>query len=507
MTDAAFDLGNRIVKGTVWLVALRWAARLLGFVSLIILARLLEPRDFGLAALAVMIAGILEHLSDFRTDLALIQNPEAARDHYDTAWTLMLIRGLVLAVLMCLVAQPAAAFLEEPGLEPCVYVLAVAVLIESARNIGTVDFFKELTLDREFKLTIISRLCSFTVVVTLAIILRNYWALIAGVVTYRVMLTILSFRMHPYRPRLHLSRWREIFGFSKWLWLNGVLQYVAYASDVFVLGKLAGASATGLYSVAKRASDLVGSEFVGPVRNALFPGFVQVVKDGPRFRKAFIGSFAIILGIGLPASVGFAVVALPFTEVVLGDKWLAAVPVMQILALNALLIVCIANTQSALFALGRPDLWALVMAVNAVVVVPALILGVNAHGAVGAALGVTIAAFAAFLAAAVCVIRTVGVSPQEIAMATWRSGLAAIAMAATVLFIRDAWPNGPGFIRGAGELVTLVGAGGLVYLSVHLLLWCLSGRPKGPEQRVLSLVLPRLRRTSLAGMVRRLAGA
>ena len=507
MTEASFDLGNRIVKGTVWLVTLRWAARLLGFVNLIILARLLEPRDFGLAALAVMIAGVLEHLSDFRTDLALIHNPHAERAHYDTAWTLMLLRGVVLAVLMAVIARPAAAFLEEPGIEPCVYVLAIAVLVESARNIGTVDFFKELTLDREFKLTIISRFAGFIVVVSLAFILRNYWALIAGAVTFRTVATVLSFRMHPYRPRLDLSKWREIFGFSKWLWLNGVLQYVAYASDVFVLGKLAGASATGLYAVAKRASDLVGSEFVGPVRNALFPGFVQVVSDGPRFRKAFVGSFAIILGIGLPATVGFAAVAAPFTEVVLGDKWLEAIPVMQILALNALLIVGIANTQSALFALGRPDLWTLVMGVNAVVVVPLLIVAVAAHGAVGAALAVTAAGFAAFVAAGVCVTRAVGVSPKEIAAATWRSGVAVFAMAATVLVIRNAWPNGGGFILRVGELVTLIGAGAVVYLSVHLLLWRVSGRPEGPEHRILSLVLPRLRRTPLGGILRRFPGA
>lgn len=500
MIEGQPDVGRKIVKGAMWLVGLRWALRLLGFINIIILARLLEPADFGVAALALTIAGILNNLSEFRTDLALIHNADASRAHYDSAWTLMLIRGVVLAVLIAAIAHPASVFLDEPRIEPVIHVLAVVVLIESARNIGIVDYYKHLTLDLEFKLQLISRLCSFVAVVACAVLLRNYWALIAGLFAFWVTMTVLSFVMHPYRPRLALSKWRELFHFSKWLWLNGILQYLCFQTDVLILGKMTGVAATGFYSVAKRTGDLVGSEFVGPVRNALFPGFVQLVKDEARFRKCFVDSFAIILAIGLPATIGFALVADLFTLAVLGEKWAPSIPVMQIMALNALLLVCIANSQSAFFALGRPDLWTGVIGLRALLVIPLLLLAIDAFGIVGAASAVTFSGGAALILALVQVKRKVGVGMGTLAAATWRSFAAIPPMAAAVLTIRAVWVPDAETILAIGQLILAIGVGGLVYGAALYALWRASGRPEGPEEHLRALIAPRLQRIRFPGL-------
>ncbi len=94
-SPAPRDLGLQMAKGAAWMIALRFAIRGIGLVSMIILARLLVPADFGLVAIATALAGALAAMSEFSFQVALIQNQAADRRHYDTAWTLGIIRGLV----------------------------------------------------------------------------------------------------------------------------------------------------------------------------------------------------------------------------------------------------------------------------------------------------------------------------------------------------------------------------------------------------------------------------
>ena len=97
MTKDTTSLGHQMAKGAAWMVSMRFAIRAIGLVSIVILARLLVPADFGLVALATMLYGLIEVMGEFSFDVVLIQTQSADRRHYDTAWTLTAIRNLVLA--------------------------------------------------------------------------------------------------------------------------------------------------------------------------------------------------------------------------------------------------------------------------------------------------------------------------------------------------------------------------------------------------------------------------
>ena len=138
------DLGRRMAKGAAWMIALRIAVRGVGVVSMIILARLLVPADFGLVAIATALAGALAAMSEFGFQVALIQNQAADRRHYDTAWTLGLIRGFVVAGALVIAAGPLAAMFSDPRLEPILLLLAGSAIVLAFENIGVVDFRKEV---------------------------------------------------------------------------------------------------------------------------------------------------------------------------------------------------------------------------------------------------------------------------------------------------------------------------------------------------------------------------
>ena len=134
------DFKQRMAKGAVWMVLLKLVERGTGFVSTLFLARLLIPADFGLVAMATSFLAALELLSAFSFDLALIQNQNAERRHYDTAWSFALIFGTANAFLMCAVASTAADFFAEPRVEGLMYALALSPLIGGFDNVRRANF-------------------------------------------------------------------------------------------------------------------------------------------------------------------------------------------------------------------------------------------------------------------------------------------------------------------------------------------------------------------------------
>lgn len=123
---------------------MRWSVRALNLVSIIVLARLLMPEDFGISALAVSYIAIVEGLTALPTSQALIRIRNAGRALYDTAWTLGILRGAGIALLMLASSLPVASLMDEPRLEMVIFVLALKPLVSGAKNPRFIDFEKHL---------------------------------------------------------------------------------------------------------------------------------------------------------------------------------------------------------------------------------------------------------------------------------------------------------------------------------------------------------------------------
>ncbi len=501
MTTDHHSLGRSMAKGAVWMVGLRWSMRLLGLVDLVVLARLLEPRDFGLVALGTMMVGIAEAMSRYGPETALIQNLRAERRHYDTVWTMNVIRNVGLAVLLGGAAAPAAGFFDTPELEWVVYCLAVAVAAEGLQNVGTVDFLKKLTFQREFYFRFASRIVSFVVLITAAVVLQNYWALVLGFVAYRLASVGLSYRMHPYRPRFSLAAWHEIFHFSKWILANNILRYLTRRADVFFIGRMLGPEPLGFYNIAKRFSELAGVELAGPIRNAVFPGYAQMSEHPDRLRQSFIGTFQIVVTLGAPVALALGLAAEPFVRVALGEKWLEVIPLMQVSMVFAFLVLANANTGAALLALGKPRILTVILGVHAATLMPLLYWTITAWGALGAVWSMAAIEALGLVLGLHVVGRFLNIRTLEFMSTAWRTAGAAALVAVAVLALRAVWPDAASFVWSLAELVTCLAVTALVYGGAHLLLWRIAGRPAGAEQTLLAIAHSRLP----AGLLTRLA--
>lgn len=478
------DLKRRMATGAAWLVLFRLADRGIGFVSTLILARLLVPADFGLVAMGISVLAAVELLGAFSFDLALVRNPNAQRRHYDTAWTFAVMFAIFNAILMCALAHPAAQFFGEPRAVPLMLALAAVTAIQGFDNIGIVAFQKEMELHKEFRLGITRKLAGFVVSVAAALLLQSYWALVAGMFARSIVGLVASYTMHPYRPRLSLEAAGELLRFSRWLLLNNVLVFLNNRGTDFVIGRWAGAGALGTYSVSYELANLPTTELVFPISRAVFPGYSRLAGDLVQLRRAFLEVLSLVALITLPAGAIIGLTAEPLVLVLLGAKWLAAVPLIPVLAAFGILRSLHGPNGSIYLALGRPQLVAVLQCVQLVGAFGLMLWWVPQHGAVGAAWALLVGAFIAMSSNFVVVLRVLNLSFAPFVAVLWRP-LSAIGVVAAALHAVDADVSAS--VSGAGAfapfvtLLLLSVLGAVLYAGSIWAMWRLAGRPAGAE--------------------------
>ena len=220
----------------MWLLLWRVATRGLGFISTLVLARLLVPADFGLVAMASAFIAAVDSLSQLGVQQALIRHPEDSSKLYDAAFTIQLGRAVITAILIVACAPWAAEWFHEPRLVAVLMVLAGTVVMGGFENIGIIEFRREIRFDIQFRLLLIPRVVQVLTTIPAALILHSYWALMVGVVCSKAAWIIMNYIAHPYRPKLRLTGWRHLAGFSFWIWATSLASLVWERCDPFVLG-------------------------------------------------------------------------------------------------------------------------------------------------------------------------------------------------------------------------------------------------------------------------------
>ena len=471
-----------MLRGGVVLVMLRMSIRAIGLVSIVILFRILSPADFGIVALAMLVVGFVEVLAEFGFDQVLLRNPNAVRGDYDVAWTLNLIRGVVVAALLLALAPFAASFLAEPKLTPVVLVLALAPLLDGLQNIGTVDFSKNLEFQKEFKLKVAQKLVSFVVTLVAAFVLRNYWALVLGVISGRLANIALGYALHPFRPRLTLQGWGGMMRFSIWILLNNVVLYAGNQTDKVIIQRNFGAHTVGIVRVAEEISGMV-MELVWPVEKALYAGYVKVAHDMERLRHTMLVSAGLVAMIGVPLSLGLGALAEPAINVVLGAKGHDAIAFVQVYVLHGAIRSCLCGVIPIFMVLGRPEVMAQVTLITVVVRLAVLLLGFPLIGLAAVPWSMVAGTSTAYLLVWWRVSMQLRLGAFDLPGAVWRCVVASATMAVAGWWMSNTVPAGLGDFARLMLFVPLCTA---VYVGALGMLWMLCGRPDGPERTALS---------------------
>ena len=358
LTHPEKSLSQRAVRSGAWVFLLRVIQQLFSLVRLVILARILAPQDFGLMGIALLSMATLETFSQTGFQQALIQKKHDIKPYLDTAWSFLILRGVILFAILYLIAPYAATFFDAPEAKPIIQVIGLSVIFQVFTNIGVIHFQKELEFNKQFIYQLSGTLTDFVVAIVAVLVLGNVWALVFGLLAGKAAMLVVSYLIHPFKPHLSfdIGKAKELFGYGKWILGSSVLIFLVTQGDDILVGKLVGVTALGFYQMAYLISNLPATEITHVISQVTFPVYSKIQDDIPRLRDAYLKILQLTAFLSIPVACLIFVLAPDFTLIFLGEKWMPMVPAMQVLVFAGM-VRSIAATGGPIFhAVGKPKI-------------------------------------------------------------------------------------------------------------------------------------------------------
>ena len=429
---------QRALHATFWNFGAKISQRVLEYGRLIILARLLTPQDFGLMGVGLVTLSAMESLSHPGLQEAVIQRKGDVRDYLDILWTVNVLRGIAIAALLAVLSPFIAGFFNSPDATYILLAMAGVILVNGFVNSGMALYHRELAFHKVALNEFIPSVVATVVSITLAIVLRNAWALVLGYVARMVTLVLLSYLIHPYRPRFSRSnaRAKSLFQFGRWVYIHRVVNFISLQADSIMLGGALGTTSLGIYQMSQRTSITPLKEIPRAITTVAFSVYSRLQSDLDKMRQAFLGNLEGVGSLTLPIAVAIFMLAGELVELVLGDKWMPIIPVVRVLAISGV-IHSFVITGGALFnGSGKPWYNLQVALVKAVLMVALIYPLTQFYGLSGAAYTVLIATSASF---AMFLFRSIGLlrlSAADITRVISPAAVSTLTMAGIIYGIR-----------------------------------------------------------------------
>lgn len=481
---------GRTVASVIWVVAARQSERLLGIINVAILARLLNPADFGLVAMAGSVVALVEMFTAFGFDWALLRIQNPTRQQYDAAWTFRLMVGIAVSVSMIALSYPAAMYLGRPEVVGLIAAMSANSIIGAVENIGLTDFRRYMQYDKEFTVRFSGKIVGCAVTIAIAYMYRSYWALVLGTTAARVTTTILSYVMHSFRPKLNFGSRKELLGFSIWMLLSNLSDTIGAKFSELWIGKVLGSASVGIYSLAVEISTMAISEVAAPINRVMYSVYSGIAGRKDALRDAYLLVSGVIWIIGLPAAIGLGLCAPEAVSVFLGDKWGGVVPVLQLLAIAGVVNVMSANTHYVYWAMDRSRFVTLLSVISASIFVLLTLFFGAWRGLLGVAIAQVVASSLHMVINMSVLRSTLDLKVIHLVRNYYRVALSSVIMASVVLLLRHTWLD-HSMLKPLVRLVVMAAAGSVTYFVSLVALWTLSGKPAGAETHVLRVIFRR----------------
>jgi O-antigen/teichoic acid export membrane protein len=484
--DQGQGVAHKVVRGGMLLLTGQIVARLTGLVSIAILARLLDPYDYGIVALATVFIGLADTITNIRIGSAILRIPNPDRDHFDTAFTVSIFRGAIITILMFTISGWIAEYYNDSHISDALVVLALVPAISGAANPRLIIFEKSLNFKVILTISVSVTIIGTISTILFAFILRNFWALVLGSIVPQVAYVIISYIVIRYRPRFSIRHLKTFISFGGWLSAANVIEYADNKLPVLLVGAKLGSSNLGIYSMGSRLAQIVSNELLAPLFRVLYPGLASVAHDEERLRQAYYRSQEMVLATIMPVGIGVALCANEIILVVAGPKWIEAATVVEFIAPIMALNTMATPVQALVMVTGDTRSLFLRNLANLILRAPLIVGGLYLFGFIGMLVAFVIAGTVFTLTTLALATRQNGGPLWQPFLNGWRSLVSCAVMAASVLAARLIFPGGEtNWTVCLLNLLTLSALGATVYITAHYLLWKSAGRPDGTERMVM----------------------
>lgn len=436
------ELDRSLIRGIAWTGVAKWVTQIISWVTTPIVARLLSPADYGVASMAVVYVGLLQ-INHLGLAAAIVQRRDLSQEQVAKLGGFSVILGAAFFLLSIPLASPIAHFFGNAEVGPAIAVLSTIFLTSSFQMVPRGLLTRNLEFRRLASLDAVEALVGIVMTLVLALLGFRYWALILGAIASRLTGTVLAlvWRHHPLRWPAQFKTIAGPIAFGFHVVIGGIAWYVFRTADHAIVGERLGSAALGSYGIAVTLASIPVDRLSALVAQATPAIFATVQHDRPALRRYVLALTEGIALVTFPATVGLALVATEFVEVVLGESWRASITPLRVLALVAAYTSLMPLLTHVLLATGQSKRTMQANIVLSIVLVPLFYVG-SKRGIDGVAFAWLIAypivSFAFFVRHA---FSACGMTVRLYLRSLWPATSATLLMATVVLTIAVLAPN------------------------------------------------------------------
>ena len=325
------------------------------------LARLLEPRDFGIMGIAMIFSGLVTRFGNIGFGLALIQRKEIREEHVSSLFTANLVIFFSLTGVMAGESKMMGTYFHEPLAGKVIGVMALNFLVTPFSSVARSVMQRNMDFKGPVVAGIVDHFFSIIVAIGFALKGAGVWSLVIGRLLGSLCSTFTLVAASRWRPRIRYehSAMKDLFSFGVGMFFKNMFIYATDKIDYFIIGKRLGAAPLGLYEKAFNLMDLAVKEFSVRISSVLFTAFSRMKDDRSRLLSAYSKVILTLSLIMYPIFIGLYIVAPSFIIVLYGEKWVASILPLRIMCIAGLLRMHLQVTSTIVNAMGmvQPEIW------------------------------------------------------------------------------------------------------------------------------------------------------
>ncbi len=376
------SLKQKAVKGVVWSVIQKLGGQTISLIVFFLLARLLDPKDFGLVAMASVYLAFLQVFVDQGFAEAIVQRKNLEREHLDTAFWISVGSSAILMGLTMAIAGPVAHQFKTSGqtseLTLVLRWLSASFMFSALNSVQQALFRRNLAFKSLAVRSLLATIAGGTVGVTMALSGFGVWSLVGQQLVNGTVGIIVLWRASDWRPgvRVSIAHFKELFGFSASILGFNILNFFNRRADDFLIGYFLGPAALGYYTIAYRILLMV-TDLMRTLSKVALPAFAQLQDEPERLRRAYYKAIQLTSLIAIPTFCGLAALAPELLPSLFGTQWTDSIRIMQILAFIGIVHALNNISVNTIKAMGKPDWILKVNIVNAFLNVTAFVIVVK----------------------------------------------------------------------------------------------------------------------------------
>ncbi|MDR1671857.1 MAG: lipopolysaccharide biosynthesis protein [Bacteroidales bacterium] len=372
------SLKEQTLKGLRWSFIDSFSVQAITFIVGVILARMIEPAEFGLLGYTYFFVAILSFMVDGGFEAAIIRKKDCTAADYNTSFFFNLGMGVVLYALLFLTAPFISGFFEEPRLTAILRTVGLMLIICSVGNTPNVRLSKKMDFKTKAIISIGSSISAGVIAIVMAFHEWGVWCLVWRMVLGAIFSSATVWLFSDWRPAVEFSRksFKELFSFGYKVFLSDFVSII-YSNIYYpVIGKFFSATILGFYTRAENFSTLISNTLSINVQRVAYPSLATIQDNIEQLKWNYRKLAKSIMLITFSCMLGMAAVAQPLISILIGDKWLPCVPFLQLMCGSAMFMPLHHMIRDLLVIRGHPEIYLRLEIISKSLSVPLIVIGI-----------------------------------------------------------------------------------------------------------------------------------